>query len=98
MADEKNGGRFYGAIDKLLLAGILGFTGYGTKSESRVADELEKIRLTLTVAVAKTEVHDGLIKSNRELLQDHSRALGRHDGRISDLELLCSAIRPLRRK
>ena len=50
--------RFYGTLEKALLVGILGASGLGSINGGRVADELVKIRETLTQAIARVEDHE----------------------------------------
>jgi len=46
---------FYRQVDKILLAGILGFSAVGSRTGDRVADELVKIREVVAVAMSKLE-------------------------------------------
>ncbi len=50
-----SGDKFYATIDKVLLAGILGFSALSSNSGGRVADELGKIRETLAVALTRID-------------------------------------------
>ena len=96
MADEGHkGGRFYGVVDKILLAGILGAGINSTRSDSKVADELEQIRKALTRSIVQVETIE--VDLN-ELRRDHARTFRLHDGRISELELLCRRLKPVPKK